>query len=47
MMNMKTKIKKTICDDYRVFWKKDEIVKGYKDFGTKKQANNFIKQITK
>ena len=47
MMNMKTKIKKTICDNYRVFWKKDEIVKSYKDFGTKKQANNFIKQITK
>jgi len=43
---MKTKIKKTIWDDYRVFWKKDEIVKGYKDFSTKTQADNFIKQIT-
>jgi hypothetical protein len=42
---MKTKIKITINDQYRVLWKKDEIFGGYKDFNTEKEALNYIKKL--
>jgi hypothetical protein len=43
---MKTKIKMTINNQYRVFWKKNDIYTGYKDFNTEKAALNYIKQIS-
>jgi hypothetical protein len=43
---MKTKIKMTINNQYRVLWKKNEIYAGYEDFNTEQQALNFVKKLT-
>lgn len=38
----KTKIIETINGDYRVLWKDGKYKGGYKDFNTKKQAEQYI-----
>ena len=43
---MKTKIKMTINNQYRVLWKKNDIYAGYKDFNTEKAAINYIKELS-
>ena len=42
---MKTKIVQHINKEYRVLWKDGEVHGGYKDFNTKKQAQQYINTL--
>jgi len=44
---MKTKIKLTIAEKYRVLWSDDGGIRaGYKDFDTNEQATRYVTKLT-
>tara|TARA_B100001057_G_scaffold232197_1_gene232412 strand:- start:357 stop:503 length:147 start_codon:yes stop_codon:yes gene_type:complete len=42
---MKTKIQRTVTNQFRVLWKEGDFRGGYNDFNTNEQAINYIKEL--